>query len=211
VRQDAPYDFFCYRLLHYICFRFVMNNRWLGFLTFLAMLFILSGCCNSLPETHCPIEGLLLGIDDLPGNNWVESGSRSSQGAPMRIGVERIGTSFVGDGLFDGVLHDIYKLENEKSAYHAYEDVVEEEFSTSKYLSEWSSPVELSSLLLSSDVQRIGCNIFIDTGAEECRLLAQYGPYLVRFSIRSHVLKHNDVASLIEDVDRRMVECLSPK
>jgi len=178
------------------------------------MVSLLSGCirCDPPPAAPCPIEGLVLGSVDLPGSSSDWFGEASSiDGAPMRIGVERIGTSFINSGLFDGVLHDIYRFENEDNAFNAYKDVEEEELATEKYLYEWSLPFELSSLKLSTETYIVRCNFSSVTSAEECRFLAQYGSYLVRFSIRLHDLQYADVVTLIQEIDSRMTECLSPK
>lgn len=181
-------------------------------LIILALMVHLPGCYirfDPPPEAPCPIEGLLLGIDDLPKSDWFESGTRSTDGAPMSIGVERIGTSFVNSGLFDGVNHQIYRLMDEKSAKKAYVDVEEVDFQTKHYLKEWELPAELSQLPLSADYHKIGCNIFKHSGSEECNFIAQYGPYVLRFSIRLQDLRYSDVVALIEIIDQRMSECIS--
>jgi hypothetical protein len=163
------------------------------------------------PEAPCQIEGLLLKVADLPGNGWEESGSRSYKGAPITVGVERIGTSFVGYGLFDGILHTIYRLTDEESANRAYVDFEERDFSVLDYLEEWKLPSELSHVQFSANSHRLGCNIYRDSGAEECNLLAQYGPYLVQFNIRQHGLQYSKIVPVFEEINKRMAKCISTK
>lgn len=175
------------------------------------VLILLTACtCDcSTPRPPCLIDGLLIDITDLPGRDWTETGSRSSEDAPMRLGDEKTGTSFVSKGLLNGVVHEIYRENNEKSAYRAYIDIEEEYYPMQRYRNEWGFPVEMSKILLSANYQRIGCNIHDKTGAEECRFLAQYGTYLVRFSIRLNDLQYSDVINIIEMIDKKMVECNS--
>jgi len=184
-------------------------------LIILALMVHLSGCYvrfDPPSEAPCPIEGLVLTSEDLPGNSddWFGE-APSIKGAPSTIGVERIGVVYATLGLFDGVLHHIYRLMDEKSAKKAYLDMEEEDFQLIDYLNEWELPAELSQLPLSADRHKIGCNIYSESGSKECRFLAQYGPYVVQFSIRLHGLEVNDVVRLIEEIDSRMTECLSPK
>jgi len=188
-----------------------MRKRWIFSLMAVVMGLMLSCCCKSPPPAApCPIEGLLLTTTDLPpAYEWLETGSRSSRGAPLRMGVERIGTVFGGYELYDGVIHQIYRLESKRSASQNYTDIERKVFSALNYSKEWELPDELSQIQLAADRQTIGCNLYTESGSEECRFLAQYGPYLVRFSIRLHGLKFGDVIPIIEEIDRRMAQCFS--
>lgn len=188
----------------------MVTKRWLlKYIIVIAI--VLSSCCNPPSEAPCSIEGLLLTIEDLPPGKWEEAGSRSIKGAPMQIGVERIGTSFATNELFDGVLHDIYRFESSKSAYHAYSDKKEGIFSVRNYLNNWELPTELSHIHLTADQHKFECNVFESTGADECILWAQYKSYLVRFSFRQHDLKDSDVISMIETIDKKMAQCNGTK
>ena len=188
-----------------------MRKRWIFLLIMASLLILISFCCCQCPPpAPCPIEGLLIEVTDLPpAYEWLETGSRSSRGAPLRMGVERIGTVFSGYELFDGVSHEIYRFKNKGSASRNYADIEEIDFSVLHYSKEWELPDELSQIQLAADRHTIGCNLYTDSGAEECQFLAQYGPYLVRFSIRLHGLKFGDVIPIIEEIDRRTVKCLS--
>jgi hypothetical protein len=151
----------------------------------------------------------LLAISDLPEDEWFEDGAPSTDGAPIRIGIERIGTTIGATSLYDGVLHDIYRMQDEYSADWEYPGVVDDWFQPEKYLYEWSIPKDFSSLELHAEQYRIGCNVYRETGSEECDFVAQYGVYLVRFSICLQHLANEDVISMLKEIDNRMVSCLS--
>ncbi|NMC34700.1 MAG: hypothetical protein GYA36_19935 [Veillonellaceae bacterium] len=189
----------------------MMTNRQLLSLLIPLVIIVFSGCGSPPPEAPCQIDELLLKESDLPGNNIFVSETPSIKGAPMRLGVERIGVAFGAPELFDGANHQIYRMVDEDAAFKAYQDVEEEDFSTKDYLEEWNLIPELSQIKTSASSQRMGCNLLIYTKAKECRLLALYGPYLVRFSIRLHDLQYTDVTPLIQEIDSRMTECLLPK
>jgi len=184
-------------------------------LIMLVLMVYLSGCYvrfDPPPEAPCPIEGLLLSSEDLPGNSSDWFGETPSiSGAPLTIGVERIGAVYAAPGLFDGVHHQIYRMVDEEAALKAYQDVEERDFLTEDYLEEWVLVLELARIKTAANDQRMGCNLLKYTKAEDCRLVALYRSYLVRFNIRLYGLQINDVVPLIEEIDSRMTECLAPK
>lgn len=183
-------------------------------LTIIILVISLSGCCFICappPEAPCRIDELLLTESDLPGNDLFVSETPGIGGAPLRLGVERIGVTFSAPEIFDGAHHQIYRMVDEEAALKAYQDVEERDFLTEDYLEEWTLVPELARIKTSASEQRMGCNFLKFTQAEDCRLVAQYGPYLVRFNIRLHGLDVSDVVTLIEEIDSRMTECLSPK
>jgi hypothetical protein len=74
------------------------------------------------PEGPCPIDTLLIDKTSLPETIFYETGSRSAEDAPSKVGIEKIGTSFAS---FDkgGVEQYIYRFISNSDAKQEYEDV----------------------------------------------------------------------------------------
>jgi hypothetical protein len=151
----------------------------------LLVLFILLGCSITFsppPEDPCVIETLLIDKASLPENIFYETGGRSRDDAPVRVGIERIGTSFAS---FDkgGVVHSIYRFITEVEAQQEYENVATYYFIKEKDRTEWKTPEELSDLKLSADAYKVACStIFnVEPNVQVCQFVAQYGRLLKKY------------------------------
>ena len=166
----------------------------------------------STPVIHpapCPIQELLLDVSVLPGNNWQETGSRSEGSAPVRMGIEKIGTSFSGPT--DSVLQGVYRFEGESQARSAYRELVESWFTTSEHDTKWATPDTLANLVVNADRYRVGCNELQSGGLEHCQYVAQYGPYVIRLLLGTSALSYDDFIGLVNEVDQQATNCINPQ
>lgn len=192
-----------------------MNNKHLR--TFTALWFLLewglASCGGHIefgtPVIHlapCPIDNLLLNEIDFPGNDWEETGSRSEKSAPVRMGIEKIGTSFSNNT--EGAIEDVYRFESERQAKSAYMEEVESWFTPTNYQSEWTIPQELDNLAINAAQYRVGCNDLKSGGRLQCQYVSRYGPYIIRFLGGMRALTHEDFIGLINGIDQRATSCL---
>jgi hypothetical protein len=156
----------------------------------------------------CPIDELLLDVSVFPGN-WQETGSRSERSAPVRMGIEKIGTSFSDPK--DGTLQEAYRFENERQAQIAYRKEVGSWFTTSSHETNWTTPQELDNLTVNTDQFRVGCHNIISGSREQCQFVARYGPYILRLLGGMRALSYNDFIRLVNEVDRQAINCLRSK
>jgi hypothetical protein len=159
-----------------------------------------------VPPAPCPIQDLLLAVSDFPGDDWEETGSRSERGAPVRMGIERIGTAFSTTN--NSALQDVYRIGYEREASRAYKDSVESWFTPAERETEWVIPQKMEKLSVNTDQYRVGCNDLKLGGFEHCQYIAQYGPYVIRFYAGIHVLSYEDFTLLVSEIDQRATICL---
>ena len=98
---------------------------------------------------------------------------------------------------------------DEKSARKEYKTDIGVWFFPDHYTTEWYAPEYFSDFLISANQFTIKCNIFAESGAETCKLLAQYDIYMVRFDVRQQGLEYRNFASSVKNIDEKMVGCLS--
>lgn len=172
----------------------------------------LSGCyidfrASSPPVAPCPIESLLLSTSMLPGTEWEEMGPPSSRNAPTEIGVERIGVSF-STPTNGGANHHVYRLFDSRQAVEEYEHSISTWFLHGASETEWLPPSRMNLSQIKADRHQLRCSTFLQTGAEKCRYIAQYGPYLVEFSADMLIISYDDLRMLIKNIDEKMMACL---
>jgi hypothetical protein len=181
----------------------------------LVVIFLILGCSITFsppPKGPCPIETLLIDKTSLPEKIYYETGSRSTDDAPARVGIERVGTSFAS---FDkgGVVHDVYRFINEVEAQQEYENVATYYFINEKDRTEWQPPEELSDLKLNADAYKVACSTILDVepNVQVCQFVAQYGPYVTYLNVDMIALNHDDLANLVSDLDHKINLCLDEK
>lgn len=163
----------------------------------------------STPVIHpasCPIEELLLDVSAFPSGSWQEMGPPSERNAPVRIGIERIGTSFSDPS--DFTLQQVYRFEGDRKAKSAYREEVESWFIASSHETEWIKPPELDNLVVNTDQFRAGCHDEKSGGREQCQYVAQYGPYILRLLGGMRSLSYEDFIKLVKDIDQRAINCI---
>jgi hypothetical protein len=171
---------------------------------------ILSGCCyssSSRPEGPCPIDTLLIESSALPADVFYETGERSLEDAPAKIGVEKIGTSFSS---FDkgGVIHHVYRLITPDRAREEFEIDARNVYIPREGETEWITPPDLENLMLVADRYRLACTREKGIDYEICQFIAQYGPYFTNLHVDLGALTHDDLARIIMDIDKKMSQCL---
>src|SRR4030067_3639326 len=174
------------------------------------------GACQSAEEP--PLEQLLIGEDDLPGE-WVvsEEGPHVPGGsAPLGGGFGAIDALVIffyhpaGDGSA-GAHEQLYHFQNYKEAEEAYEKLLGTAFSERSDWY-WSVPeFDIPSLAGSSE-SIIRCTK--DRPDEMCRLVARYGMYLLDLKVDLYglnsqlkpviVLTYNEFLEIIDAVDAKM-------
>ena len=182
----------------------------------LLLLLILSSGCgitfSPLPKGPCPIDTLLIDNISLPGAIFHETGSRSANSAPAKVGIEKIGTSFSS---YDkgGVVQYVYRFSNARDAQKEYDEVSKYYFSKQKNSTTWESPGDLNNLKLHADSFKIACSTLmdVDPNVEVCQFTAQYGTYETYLSVDMIALDHNDLLRLVGEIDRKMSLCLDRK
>jgi hypothetical protein len=178
---------------------------------FLVILLILSCSItySPAPKGPCPIDTLLIDKTLLPESTFYETGSRSADGAPARVGIERIGTSFASLDK-GGVNHDVYRFNKDTEAFQEFKDVSKYYFINEANKPEWEQPKDLSNLKLHAYAYKIACSIITDVepNVEVCQFVAQYGPYVTYLNVDMIALNYNDLSKLVSDIDRRMNLCL---
>lgn len=156
-----------------------MTTKRLVSISFLLLTFFATGCSLKPEETACQIDRLLIDVSTFPGNIWEETGSRDTQGAPSRLGIERAGTSF-STTTQGGANNDIYHFYTVDEAGKNYDQLQLDWFNLAPEDSVWIAPVELESITLNADESRLGCSI---RTIETCRLVARYETYIVELKV----------------------------
>jgi hypothetical protein len=159
-----------------------------------------------VPPSSCPIQELMLDTSVLPGDDWQEIGSRSEKAASVRMGIEKIGTSFSTP--IDGAFQEAYRFESERQANSAYKDSVESWFTPAEHETNWAVPQELVGLEVNADQYHVGCNDLKNDGFEQCQFVAIYGPYVIRFFAGMRGLSYESFIDIVKEVDSRATSCL---
>lgn len=138
------------------------------------------------------------------------NGFTSERDAPVRIGIERIGTSFPGP--FDFTLQQVYRFEVDRQTKNAYREEAESWFTTpTEHETDWTTPPELDNLAVNADQVRAGCHDEKSGGVEQCQYVARYGPYILRLLGGMRSLSDEDFTNLVAEIDSRATNCLARK
>lgn len=170
---------------------------------FLLFVIGLEGCisCREIPSGPCSMESLLLNRDDLPVAVFTETGTRSANGAPARIGIERIGTSFSSTNQ-GGLNQSVYRFLDSEDAKKEILGIIEYEFSGWETWEEIPLGVDIR-----ADLYKIGCT---KTAKEHllCRYVAQYDVYLIDFDASLVILDFSSFVSVVQRIDEKASLCL---
>jgi len=189
-----------------------MKKTWWFLLIAVALLLGTPGCCGVItcvppPAAPCPIETLLVNEAVFP-EGWEQQGVPDSRGAPASFGVERIGIDFSTPTRGVAVQH-VYRAFNTRAAAAGYRDFMSD-FSVREEETEWTLPTELTYRSQVADQFRLGCSTHCPSGVQRCQFIGQYGPYVVVFHtyMSSDMMTYGDFERILQDIDRRMAQCL---
>ncbi len=186
-----------------------MKKIFVSILCAILLLLLLSGCFllsrPSLPEAPCSISTLLVPDDVVPRDVFYETGSRSAKDPPARVGIEKIGTSFSSEDA-GSLVHDIYRFSTEQEAQDEIELIITYEFKNKNEVQWFSPPINPQ---INADKYKLACMELSAKGVR-CRLVAQYKVYLSDLTVDLIALNYDDLKSIIEDLDNRMVACIRP-
>jgi len=106
-------------------------------------------------------------------------------------------------------LQHIYRARDEREASKEYHDFVRAFFSVRDNEMEWQIPPEITYRSQVADQDHLGCSTHLPSGVQRCQFIAQYEVYIVRFDAdMSEVMTYTDFERILQDIDRRMSECL---
>jgi len=180
-----------------------MHKRNIFFMVLLLAVAI--GCSAPLTEETCQLDTMLLYTSSFPNNIWEEIGSRDSRGAPSKLGIGRVGTSFSTPT--QGVaVHIIYKFATIDNASEIFPRLESSWFNLAPEGSVWLSPPELQNLNLNSDNHKIDC---FTQEIETCQFVAQYRNYVVEFKADMPALAYSDLINLLDVIDQNMLMCIN--
>jgi hypothetical protein len=161
--------------------------------------------CTSPPAASCPIETLLVDKSVVPVE-WEQQGPPGDP--PDRFGIERIDILF-STPTYGGGVQDIFRAWDKHEASRGYRDFVRASFSTRDNETEWKIPPEITYRSQVADQSRLGCSTHLPSGTQRCQFIAHYEVYIVRFDAdMSEVMTYADFECVLQDIDRRMAECL---
>lgn len=161
----------------------------------------------------CPMETLLMDVSLLPeqldGNGVMDPADR--------FGVEftRFSASNSHDSTLGGVTQTVYREWSERKAQRGYNDLVDtyfypqENFFCHDEETKWEVPSELTYRSRTANQSQLGCTVGCTTDLQTCQYIAQYGVYVVWYYARmSEVVTFSDFERILQDIDRRMANCL---
>jgi hypothetical protein len=165
-------------------------------------------CCSiKRKKPACEADNLLLTESSFPGDLWQEYGSRDIRGAPIRLGIERAGTSFETQ-MNGGAIQDYYRFATEADAKNNYMTLQYYWINLAPEGSVISVPEELVNLKLGADEFRLGCSQDV---IETCSVVALYRTYVVGFNIDMPSLTYTDFIHLLQEIDKKMMICIENK
>jgi hypothetical protein len=168
---------------------------------------IITSCRRvSLLNKSCPIEDLLIGTSDLPGDQWEEVGSRSYRDAPSKLGIDRIGTGFSTP--FSGVVgEDIYRFRNEKDAEDGYNELANDWFHLEPKGTSWNQLNLPDDISINTVEYRLECSVRPNQKGKTCWYIARYENTIIEFKADMLIIKNEDLFHIIELIDQKVMKC----
>jgi hypothetical protein len=174
----------------------------------LLFIMLVTNSCGSLEleKRLCPIDDLLITVSDLPGNQWEEVGSRSYRDAPVRLGIERIGTGF-STTIYGNAEENVYRFEDEIDANSGFLDLYDMWSGLTLKGTSWF-PLDLpSNVKINANDIRLTCSIEGDNKVKTCWYLARYDKTVVEFIATMIIVDDNDFFGVIQTIDSKTLKC----
>jgi hypothetical protein len=166
---------------------------------------LIMGCSARVQTKTCKIDTLLVDVSVFPGNQWEETGSRDTRGAPSRLGIERAGTTF-STPTQGGAVNDIYRFQDDAQAKRNYSTLQTDWFNLAPLGSVWISPSELSDVSLNADEYQLNCSRKI---IDECWLVSRYKTYVVELEVDMPAVTYSDFIHILQAIDQKMMGCIN--
>jgi hypothetical protein len=140
--------------------------------------------------------------------DWQQQGPLSERAAPVRLGIERLGVTFIS--MRHGVaLHEVYRERDEEKSKAEYFDQLNSWFHSSDDETDWYIPSEYNYNSSVVDNHQFRCQTHKPSGVENCQFVGQYETYIVRFhTYVSPIMTYDDQARILQAIDNKMARCL---
>ena len=167
---------------------------------------VIAGCvgCSGVPVPRpFAIEELLIDQSLLP-QGWEQQGPPSSRNAPVRLGVERSGVSFISYG---GVANQhVYRCNSVRAAAREYPGEADSWFSPREGWGAWTVPAVLPYESAVADQFRFNCYTHQASGGQACQAVGRYDEYIVRFytAMSDDYMTFTDLERILAAIDERM-------
>jgi hypothetical protein len=162
--------------------------------------------CGNKPA--CSIENLFIDVSDLPGDQWIESGSRTYDGALFNVGVERSGT-FFSTHAFGGALETIHRFENVEDSKEGFERLLALWKGLEPEKATWTQLEVPNDVSINPDEYRLECSKRPEQTGKSCSYVARYDRVVIIFSVDMIIVKNNDFFQIIEIIDEKAAACVA--
>lgn len=181
-------------------------------LTFL-LVYLLTACCGlsfsinpgERTPIKCPAADILLDQDILPDIEWQDVW-QNTEDASWRIGIDRAGAGFPTRNK-GGIVQEVYLLKSAAEAEKEYDDLVDDLYRQTEFISEWITPDPLLNVETEADKYRLACASDTLSDAVQCEFLALYGPYIIELNVDIDAVQYADLITLVSAIDEKAVAC----
>jgi hypothetical protein len=155
------------------------------------------------------METLMIDQSLFSSEDWYQQGPPSERAAPVRLGVERLGVSFIS--MRNGVtLHQIYRERDYEKAKAEYYDEVKSWFHSRDDETDWYIPSGFDYKSSVADNYQFRCQTHKPSSVENCQLVGRYGTYIIRFhTFMSPIMTYDDLERMLQAIDNKMAQCLN--
>jgi hypothetical protein len=149
---------------------------------------------------------LLISSSDLPGNQWEEVGSRSYRDAPLKLGIDRVGTGFSTP--FSGIASEnVYQFQYETFAKNGYVDLADLWLRLESEGTEWDQLEFPSDVMISADEYSLDCSTSGLQKVRTCWFLSRYKTTVIEFRITMIIVSESDLYQIIETINNKVEIC----
>ncbi|MBN1935963.1 MAG: hypothetical protein JW934_14935 [Anaerolineae bacterium] len=157
----------------------------------------------------CSIESLLLD-ETFFHKDFYQTSVPSKDGAPMRFGINKIGTGFTSNQ-YGGATQEVYEGSDAKETRERFAENIATgyDFSSREGWTDWYIPDTFDYQSLVADQFRFRCYKHKASGVETCQAVGQYGVYLIKFEAdMSPILTYQDLERMLQGIDDKAAQCL---
>ncbi len=167
---------------------------------------LLFGCIPSNGKPPCSLDKLLLNIQDLPGDEWEEIGSRSYRDAATKIGSERIGTSFSTPT--HGIANEeVYLFKNIENARNGYNKLSDNWFHLEPYDTTWTKLEIPDDYAIHTADYRLECSVRANQINRTCFYAFRFEKLVILFQTDMLIITNEDLFKIIDLLDQKARVC----